>query len=31
LEFFEVVAHAKPQRGEGKRCLLLVESHSEVS
>ncbi len=27
LKFFEVVAHAKPQRGEGKRCLLLIESH----
>ena len=27
LKFLDVVAHAKPQRGEGKRCLLLIESH----
>jgi len=27
LKFFDVVAHAKPQRGECKRCLLLIESH----
>ena len=31
LKFLDVVAHTKPQRGEGKDGRLLIESHGEIS